>query len=49
VQVVCGQRLLEIDPRAEPQVHGLGERPLAIALGVAQALSTWPATADRVP
>jgi xanthine dehydrogenase accessory factor len=37
-QVTSGQRLLEVDPRAAPQVHGLGERPLAIALGVAQAL-----------
>lgn len=40
VEVLSGQRLLEIDPRPEPELMGLGERPLAIALGVAQALDT---------
>lgn len=38
IEVRAGQRLLEIDPRAEPQIFGLGERPLAIAGGVAEAL-----------
>lgn len=41
-EVTCGQRLLEVDPRVAPQVHGLGERPLAIALGVARALLGEP-------
>jgi xanthine dehydrogenase accessory factor len=39
VQVQCGHRVIEVDPRALPEVRGLGERPLAIAAGVAQALS----------
>jgi xanthine dehydrogenase accessory factor len=38
VQVTAGQRILEVDPRSEPQVFGLGERPAAIAMGVAEAL-----------
>lgn len=38
VQVRAGQRVIEVDPRAVPQVHGLGERPRAIACGVAEAL-----------
>jgi xanthine dehydrogenase accessory factor len=38
VQVRVGQRVIEVDPRAAPEVHGLGERPLAIARGVAEAL-----------
>jgi xanthine dehydrogenase accessory factor len=38
VQVMAGQRLVEVDPRAEPQVRGLGERPLAIARGVVAVL-----------
>jgi xanthine dehydrogenase accessory factor len=38
VQVRYGQRVIEVDPRAAPQVHGLGERPRAIARGVAAAL-----------
>jgi xanthine dehydrogenase accessory factor len=38
VQVQAGQRLVEVDPRASPQVFGLGERPWAIAEGVASAL-----------
>jgi xanthine dehydrogenase accessory factor len=38
VQVSAGQRLVEVDPRSEPQIFGLGERPRAIATGVARAL-----------
>jgi xanthine dehydrogenase accessory factor len=38
VQVTAGQRLLEVDPRPEPQIFGLGERPRAIAAGVASVL-----------
>jgi len=38
VEVTVGQRLLEVDPRAVPQIFGLGERPAAIASGVIQAL-----------
>lgn len=38
VQVMAGQRLVEVDPRREPQVRGLGERPLAIAQGVIAVL-----------
>jgi len=38
VEVTAGQRLLEVDPRSEPQIFGLGERPAAIAIGVAEAL-----------
>lgn len=40
VEVLAGQRLVEVDPRSEPQIVGLGERPLAIAIGVAEALET---------
>jgi len=38
IEVLAGQRLLEVDPRAEPQIFGLGERPEAIADGVVLAL-----------
>jgi xanthine dehydrogenase accessory factor len=38
VEVRRGQRLIEVDPRAAPEVRGLGERPRAIAHGVAEAL-----------
>jgi len=38
VQVPAGQRVAEVDPRDEPQVFGLGERPRAIAEGVVLAL-----------
>jgi xanthine dehydrogenase accessory factor len=38
VRVRAGQRIVEVDPRAHPQVFGLGERPLAIAAGVLRAL-----------
>lgn len=38
IAVTAGQRLLEVDPRATPQIFGLGERPEAIAAGVAEAL-----------
>ena len=38
VVVARGQILLEVDPRATPQIHGMGERPAAIARGVAEAL-----------
>jgi xanthine dehydrogenase accessory factor len=46
IEVRTGQRLLEIDPRSEPQVFGLGERPLAIAGGVAEALGMADTTAQ---
>lgn len=42
--VLAGQRILEVDPRRTPEVHGLGERPRAIAAGVAEALGMIPAT-----
>ncbi|MEO6185506.1 MAG: hypothetical protein ABIP38_00225, partial [Steroidobacteraceae bacterium] len=29
VEVLAGQRLIEVDPRSEPQIIGLGERPFA--------------------
>jgi xanthine dehydrogenase accessory factor len=38
IHVQANQRVLEVDPRAEPQIFGLGERPAAIARGVMQAL-----------
>jgi xanthine dehydrogenase accessory factor len=38
VSIKQGQRLLEVDPREQPQVFGLGERPMAIAKGACQAL-----------
>ena len=38
VEVRAGARLVEVDPRTPPQVFGLGERPLAVAAGVARAL-----------
>ena len=38
IEVAAGQRVLEIDPRSQPQVFGLGERPEAIARGVLLAL-----------
>ncbi len=39
VRVAIGARLLEVDPRQQPELAGLGERPVAIARGVLQALS----------
>ncbi|MEO6081047.1 MAG: hypothetical protein ABIQ86_14945 [Steroidobacteraceae bacterium] len=38
VEVREGQRVVEVDPRREPQITGLGERPLAIARGVESLL-----------
>jgi xanthine dehydrogenase accessory factor len=38
VEVHAEQRLVEVDPREPPQIFGLGERPLAIARGVVEAL-----------
>ena len=38
VEVKTGQRILEVDPRDPPQIFGLGERPVAIANGVLEAL-----------
>jgi len=38
VEVRAGQRIVEVDPRDPPQVFGLGERPAAIARGVAAAI-----------
>lgn len=42
VEVRTGQCLVEVDPRARPEVEGLGERPQAIARGVAEALALLP-------
>ncbi|MFO7326326.1 MAG: hypothetical protein DIU62_011490 [Pseudomonadota bacterium] len=39
VQVLPGARLVEVDPRREPELQGLGERPRAVARGVIEALS----------
>ncbi len=39
VSVLQNQRLAEIDPRTEPQVFGLGERPQKIADGVAAVIN----------
>lgn len=38
VEVRAGQRVAEVDPRQMPEVTGLGERPLAIARGVLEAI-----------
>ena len=38
VRVAAGARLVEVDPRLTPELAGLGERPLAIARGVVEAL-----------
>jgi xanthine dehydrogenase accessory factor len=38
VEVRAGQKIIEVDPRDPPQVFGLGERPAAIARGVAAAI-----------
>ena len=48
VQVPAGQRVAEVDPREQPQVFGLGERPQAIAAGVMQALG-FPAPGETPP
>jgi xanthine dehydrogenase accessory factor len=37
-EVRAGQRIAEVDPRDQPQIFGLGERPRAIAAGVVEAL-----------
>jgi xanthine dehydrogenase accessory factor len=49
VEVQSGQRVGEVDPRQRPDVFGLGERPQAIADGVAELLGFPAATsgADR--
>jgi xanthine dehydrogenase accessory factor len=47
VQVMAGQRLAEVDPRALPELAGLGERPLAIARGVVAALGLGAQDQDR--
>jgi xanthine dehydrogenase accessory factor len=38
VEVMPGARLVEVDPRREPELAGLGERPRAVARGVIEAL-----------
>jgi xanthine dehydrogenase accessory factor len=38
VDVACGQKLVEIDPREVPRIFGIGARPRAIAQGVCRAL-----------
>jgi xanthine dehydrogenase accessory factor len=48
VEVVEGQRLLEVDPRVIPEVFGLGERPIAIASGVLSALQEKAAVTNAV-
>jgi xanthine dehydrogenase accessory factor len=47
VEVMAGQRLVEVDPRELPEIAGLGERPLAIAQGVVAALSLSLASGSR--
>lgn len=42
VDVRSGQKVIEVDPRDPPQIFGLGERPRAIAAGVAEALGLAP-------
>jgi xanthine dehydrogenase accessory factor len=38
VEVMKGHRILEVDPRAVPDIFGLGERPVAVAKGVVEAV-----------
>lgn len=38
VAIRAGQKLLEVDPRPQPDTHGLGARPVALARGVPRAL-----------
>ncbi len=38
VALRAGQKLVEVDPRAQPDTQGLGARPAAIARGVARAV-----------
>jgi xanthine dehydrogenase accessory factor len=45
VEVGKGRRIAEVDPRAEPHIFGLGERPQAIAHGVVKALGSAGAAA----
>jgi xanthine dehydrogenase accessory factor len=47
VEVRADQRVIEVDPRAMPELAGLGERPRAIALGVAAALGLRSREAAR--
>jgi xanthine dehydrogenase accessory factor len=47
VAVMADQRLLEVDPRAVPELAGLGERPLAIAHGVVAALAPQRQATER--
>jgi hypothetical protein len=47
VEVPAGQRLVEVDPREEPQIFGLGERPWAVAEGVARALNLSAVNTER--
>ncbi|HEY1900262.1 MAG TPA: hypothetical protein VGG49_10740 [Steroidobacteraceae bacterium] len=42
VEVRCGQRIVEVDPRQPAQIFGLGERPAAVADGVCRALGVQP-------
>lgn len=46
ILVHAGQKLLEVDPRPEPDTHGLGTRPVAIARGVLRALGMDAGPAD---
>lgn len=47
VEVRAGARLVEVDPRQPPQIFGLGERPVAVAAGVAIALGLQENSAGR--
>jgi len=49
VQVLSGARLVEVDPRRAPELAGLGERPLAIARGVVEALGARLPVRERSP
>lgn len=39
IDVMAGQRVVEVDPRSAPQLFGRGERPAAIARGVVSVMA----------
>ena len=41
VWVTSGAKVLEVDPRDEPVLIGIGERPASIAAGVLDAIQAW--------
>lgn len=46
VSVVAGQKVVEVDPRANANVFGIGMRPRAIARGVSRSTGLEPSKAD---